>query len=86
MPSPDVQSQPLQPSPPAPSSQVAGGEDQISEVLSFIDSLLGIPEILYLALIDYGGSIFYQTTKEANLWDISRDTLKLIQNWSCDYV
>jgi len=82
MPSIDVQSQPIQPSPPAPSSQVTGGDDQISEVLSFIDSLLGIPEILYLALIDYGGSIFYQTTKEADLWDISRDTMKFIQNWN----
>lgn len=56
-------------------------EDQISNVLSFIDSLLGIPEIQYLALIDYGGAIFYQTTKEAELWDISMDTLKMIQNW-----
>ncbi|NVM27598.1 MAG: hypothetical protein HWN65_02045 [Candidatus Helarchaeota archaeon] len=79
------------PTPPAPakprartdllSGSMAAEEDQISEVLNFIDSLLGIPEILYLALIDYGGTIFYQTTKEAELWDISKDTLKLIQNW-----
>jgi len=60
---------------------ISAGEDQINEVLNFIDSLLGIPEILYLALIDYGGTIFYQTTKETNLWDISKDTLKLVQNW-----
>jgi len=56
-------------------------EEEVTESLNFIDSLLGIPEILYLALIDSGGIIFYQTTKESELWDISKDTLKLIQNW-----
>ena len=34
-----------------------------------------------LHLIDYAGLIFYQTTKETELWDISGDTNKLIQNW-----
>jgi DNA-binding Lrp family transcriptional regulator len=73
---------------PKPPSQVALrkeiplDEEQVSEVLNFIDSLLGIPEILYLALIDSGGNIFYQTTKESELWDISKDTNKLIQNWN----
>ncbi len=95
-PPPDVPSQPTQPIPPPPpiapttptiSPQASVGEtaaegDQLTEVLSFIDSLLGIPEILYLALIDYGGSVFYQTTKETSMWDISRDTLKFIQNWN----
>lgn len=56
-------------------------EEKVTEALNFIDSLLGIPEILYLALIDFRGSILYQTTKESELWDISKDTLKLIQNW-----
>jgi hypothetical protein len=71
-----------------PSSQVALrkeialDEEQVSEVLNFIDSLLGIPEVLYLALVDSGGNIFYQTTKESELWDISKDTNKLIQNWN----
>jgi len=56
-------------------------EEKVTEALNFIDSLLGIPEILYLALIDFRGSILYQTTKESELWDISKDTLKLVQNW-----
>ncbi|MHA1277862.1 MAG: hypothetical protein ACTSRC_13230 [Candidatus Helarchaeota archaeon] len=56
--------------------------EQVNEVLEFIDSLLGIPEILYLALIDYSGTIFYQTTKETELWDITKDVLKMIQNWN----
>ncbi len=60
---------------------IPGDEERINEVLEFIDSLLGIPEIIYLALIDYDGSIFYQSTKEANLWDITKDITKLVQNW-----
>ncbi|TFG05875.1 MAG: hypothetical protein EU536_00595 [Promethearchaeota archaeon] len=64
------------------SETIPAQEERINEVLNFIDSLLGIPEILYIALIDYGGAIFYQTTKETNLWDISNNTTKLVQNWS----
>jgi len=64
------------------SKEIAGEEDQVNEVLNFIDSLLGIPEILYLALVDFKGTIFYQTTKEAELWDITKDVLKMIQNWN----
>ena len=56
-------------------------EEKVTEVLNFIDSLLGIPEVLYLGLIDSSGNIFYQTTKEPELWDISKDTNKLMQNW-----
>jgi hypothetical protein len=63
------------------SREIDTEEDKVSEVLNFIDSLLGIPEILYLALIDYNGTIFYQTTKEQTLWDITNDILKLVQNW-----
>ncbi|HUX99686.1 MAG TPA: hypothetical protein VMV49_09045 [Candidatus Deferrimicrobium sp.] len=63
------------------SKEIDTEEDKVSEVLNFIDSLLGIPEILYLALIDYNGTIFYQTTKEQNLWDITNDISKLVQNW-----
>lgn len=63
------------------SKQISAGQDQVNEVLSFIDSLLGIPEVLYLALVDFNGTIFYQTTKEEPMWDITKDIMKLVQNW-----
>ena len=34
------------------SKELSGDQDQISEVLEFLNSLLGIPEIVYLSLID----------------------------------
>ncbi|MFX1293482.1 MAG: hypothetical protein ACFFD2_01295 [Promethearchaeota archaeon] len=63
-------------------NEIATEDDQVNEVLNVIDSLLGIPEILYVALIDFKGTIFYQTTREAKLMDITKDVLKLITNWN----
>ncbi len=68
-------------SPAALKKEIPLDEEKVTEVLNFIDSLLGIPEVLYLGLIDSSGNIFYQTTKEPELWDISKDTNKLMQNW-----